>query len=110
MRNTVSFHYAAPLVVVSDEDGVLSVQGADWFLDLLRTISGVDLDQNAVREDRGVVVRARCARRRYWIGLSTMGEHEWVAHVHHHSFAWAPEVQLGGTAHGWSAKSITPCA
>lgn len=98
MRNTVSFHYPAPLVVVSDEDGVLSIEGAGWFLDLLRTIRGIDLDQKVVQEDWGVVVRARRAGRSYWIGLSTMGEHEWIAHVHHHSFAWLQRLSPGGRA------------
>lgn len=98
MRNTVIFHHSAPLVVVSDEDGVLSVEGAGWFLDLLGTIPGIDLDQDVVQEDWGVVVRARRAERSFWIGLSTMGEHEWVAHVHHDSFAWLQRFSAGGRA------------
>jgi len=87
MQNTVGFHYPAPLVVVSESDGILSVAGAGWFLDLLGTIRGIDVDRKVVQEDWGVVVFARHAGRCYWIGLGTMRNHEWLAHVHHHPFA-----------------------
>jgi hypothetical protein len=89
MRNTVSFQYRAPMVVVSDEDGVVGVEGAGWFLDIIRTIPGIDLDQSVVQEDWGVVIPARLAGRSYWIGLSSTGdEHDWVAHVRPHALAW----------------------
>lgn len=99
MRNTVSFHYPAPLVVVSDEDGVLSVEGAGWFLDMIRTIPGIDVEQSVLQEDWGVVVRVRLAGRSYRVGLSFTGnEHDWVAHVRHHSFAWLERFSPGGRA------------
>lgn len=99
MRNTVSFHLAAPLAVVSDEDGVLRVAGADWFLDTLRTIPGIELDQRLVQEDWGVIVCAHRDGRRYRIGLSSAGhEHEWVAHVRPRSFAWVERFSPGGRA------------
>lgn len=98
MRNTVTFHHPAPAAVVPDEDGVLGIEGAGWFLDLLGTIPGIELERDVVQEDWGIVVRARRAGRSYWIGLSTMGKDEWVAHVHHDSFAWLQRFSAGGRA------------
>jgi hypothetical protein len=98
MRNTVRFQYPAPLVVVSDEDGVLSVEGAGWFLDMIKTIPGINLDQGVVQEDWGVVVCAHRTGRSYRIGLSSTGyEHEWVAHVRHH-LAWLERFSPRGRA------------
>lgn len=99
MRTTVSFHHPASLVVVSDEDGVLSVAGAGWFLDTIRTIPGIELDQRLVQEDWGVIVRAHRGGRRYRIGLSSAGhEHEWVAQVRPRSFAWLERFSPGARA------------
>jgi hypothetical protein len=99
MRTTVRFRHPAPLVVVSDEDGVLSVAGADWFLDALRTIPGIELDQRLVQEDWGVIVRAHRGGRRCRIGLSSAGhEHEWVAHICPRSFAWLERFSPGARA------------
>ncbi|MGC3998744.1 MAG: hypothetical protein QM767_15335 [Anaeromyxobacter sp.] len=98
MRNTVTFHHPAPLVFVSEEDGVLSIAGAGWFLELLRTISGLDLDHEVTQEDWGVVARASRAGCRFWIGLSGLGQHESMAHVHHHSLAWLQRLSPGGRA------------
>jgi len=97
MRNTVSFRFPAPLIVLSDDDGVVSVQGAGWFLALVRTIPGLELEPAPVQEDWGVLVGARRAGRRYWIGLSSSGsEHEWIARVSHHS--WLQRFRPEGRA------------
>lgn len=96
MRTTVRFRHPAPLVVVSDEDGVLSVAGAAWFLDTIRTIPGIELDPRLVQEDWGVIVRAHRGGRCFHIGLSSSGhEHEWVAHVRPRSFAWLERFSPG---------------
>jgi hypothetical protein len=50
MRNTVAFQYPGPLAVVSAEEGILSVDGAGWFVHVLRTIPGLDLDE-VIQED-----------------------------------------------------------
>ncbi len=96
MRNTVTFQYPAPLIVVPGTEDVLSVEGAGWFLGLLGTTPGIELDQEVAQEDWGVAIFARHVGRRYWIGLSAMGEHEWLAHVHRHPFAWRQWFSPGG--------------
>lgn len=98
MRNTVTFRYPAPRAVVSDEDGVLPVEGAGWFVALLGNVPGLELDAKPVQEDWGVAILARRGGRSFWLGLSAMGEHEWVVHVHHGSFAWLQRLSSGGRA------------
>jgi hypothetical protein len=98
MRNTVTFKFPAPIVAAPDYEGILGVEGATWFFDLLRSIPGLDVEAELVQEDWGVVVFAQRGGRSFWIGLSAMEEHEWVAHVHHGSFAWLQRFSSAGKA------------
>lgn len=90
MRTNVTFHHSAEFVRLSDEDGILAVGGAQWFVSLLRLVTGLQIEEDLVQEDWGVVIRARRDRKSFWIGLSMWpgGEHAWLAHFHHGSFAW----------------------
>jgi hypothetical protein len=90
MRNSVIFRHPAGFVPLSYEDGVLAVSGAQWFIPLLRQVPGLQIDDELCQEDWGVVVFARRERKKFWIGLSFWpdGEHLWLAHFHHGSFAW----------------------
>lgn len=109
MRNTVKFCHPEPW---SDADGVLGVEGAGWFAELLRKLPGVVVDPELVQEDWGVVVLARHDGRNFWLGLNAMGEHEWLAHVHHGSFAWLQRFSAEGKPRGarWFVSSIASCA
>lgn len=97
MRNNVTFRH--PAEFVETEEGILSIDGVAWFVDLLRRIDGLGVDATLCQEDWGVVVFAQRAGKRFWIGLSLWPEDEpaWLAHVHHHSFARAFDQRL---AHG----------
>lgn len=97
MRNTVQFSYAAPFVAAGS-DGIVGVAGAGWFVDLLQRIPGLEIDPELVQEDWGVVVLARRAGRRFWIGLGATEGHEWIAHVHHGPFAWLQRLASAGKA------------
>jgi hypothetical protein len=112
VRTYVTFRHSALFVPVSDEDGILSVQGADWFVSLLRRIAGLELQTDLCQEDWGVVVFAERAGKKFWIGLSAEEEGAWLAHVHHGSWAllqrWSTagdrELQrLVGDLHGMLA-------
>src|SRR5687768_8224690 len=98
MRNNVTFRYPAEFVTVSEDDGILSVAGADWFVSLLRRIAGLSVRSELCQEDWGVVVFAERGGKRFWIGLSFWPEDEpaWLAHFHHHSFAWLQRWSAAG--------------
>ena len=85
MFTNVTFHCPREFVPVSDEDGILSVRGAEWFVALLGQIPEIEVKSELCQEDWGVVVFAKCGRSRFWIGLSAFpeGDANWIAHVHH---------------------------
>jgi len=97
MRNNVTFRYPAEFIPVSDDDGILATTGADWFVALLRRIDGLSVQNDLCQEDWGVVVFVERDGRRFWVGLSLWtGESAWLAHFHHHSFAWLQRWSAAG--------------
>lgn len=100
MRTNVIFHHPAEFVVVSAEEGILSVDGADWFVSLLARVSGLEIERELCQEDWGVVAFAQRNGRRFWIGLSLWPDEEqmWLAHFHHHSFAWLQKWSASGNS------------
>src|SRR5689334_22419672 len=70
VRINVTFRYPAEFVPLSDEDGILAVPGAEWFVKLLRRVPGLELDEQLCQEDWGVVIFGRRAAKKFWIGLS----------------------------------------
>ncbi len=98
MRTYVSFRHPAEFVPFSENDGILAVGGAQWFVSLLQRVPGLQLDERVCQEDWGVVVFAKRNQKRFWIGLSMWpdGEHAWLAHVHHGSFAWLQRLSSSG--------------
>lgn len=98
MRNNVSFRHPAEFVAVSDEDGILAVAGAQWFVSLLRRVPDLKIDEELCQEDWGVVICARRDQKKFWIALSMWpaGEHAWLVHCHHGSFAWLQRISSSG--------------
>lgn len=98
MRNNVTFRYPAQFIPVSADDGILSVKAADWFVSLLRRVDGLSVKTDLCQEDWGVVVFAERIGKRFWIGLSFWPDDEsaWLAHFHHHSFAWLQRWSAAG--------------
>lgn len=98
MRNYAIFHYLPEFGADSDEDGILTVEGAKWFLKLLRRIPEIHVDENLCQEDWGVVFFANRDCGRFWIGLSLWpdGECAWLVHLHHHAFAWLQKLSRAG--------------
>ncbi len=98
MRNNITFRYPAEFVPISEDEGILSVTGATWFVSLLQRIDGLSLQSALCQEDWGVVVFAERGGKRFWIGLSPGPEDEqgWLAHFHHHSFAWLQRWSMAG--------------
>jgi hypothetical protein len=98
MRTNVSFCHPAEFVADENGDDVLSVNGAGWFADLLREIPELEVDGELCQEDWGVVVRVKRHGKHFWIGLSLWpdGESQWLAHVHHGSFAWLQSFRSSG--------------
>ena len=88
MRTSVTFRHPAEFVGDSDDGGgILAVSGAYWFVELLRRVPRLQIDQNLCQEDWGVVVFARRNSKHFWIGLSAWNsEGAWLAHFHHGSF------------------------
>jgi hypothetical protein len=89
MRNNVTFQYPAEFVPVPEDDGILSVAGTEWFIQLLQRIDHLSVEKELCQEDWGVVAFAQRNGKRFWVGVSFWpeGEHAWIAHFHHHSFA-----------------------
>lgn len=98
MRTNVIFRHPAEFVSVAAEDGILSAQGADWFVSLLRQIPGLEVEPCLFQEDWGVVAFVRRGGKRFWIGLSLWPDEEqmWLAHFHHHSSAWLQKLSASG--------------
>lgn len=97
MRTNVTFQYPAKFVPLSDEDGILAVGGAQWFVALLRRVAGLEIKDDLCQEDWGVVLFARRDQMRFWIGLSAWdSENEWLAHFHHGSLAWLQRFSRSG--------------
>ena len=98
MRKNVTFRHPAEFVPVSGGDGILATAGAGWFVPLLRRIDGLSVQGELCQEDWGVVVFAERSGKRFWIGLSFWpdGEQAWLAHFHHHSFAWLQRRSAAG--------------
>ena len=98
MRTNVSFRHPADFVPVSEEDGILAVNGAHWFVDLLRRVPDLWIDEDLCQEDWGVVILARRNENKFWIGLSMWvdGEHSWLAHCHHGSTALLQRLSYSG--------------
>jgi hypothetical protein len=98
MRNHVTFRCPEPFVPFSDEDGILSAKGVEWFATLLRRIPSLEIDPKFCQEDWGVVFFVTRNRKRFWIGLSMWpeGDGAWLAHTHHHSFAWLQRFTASG--------------
>jgi hypothetical protein len=96
MRTYVTFRHPAPFVPVSDDDGILSVKGADWFVALLRQVRDLELRADLCQEDWGIVAFAERTARKFWIGLSWWEEGAWVAHFHHGSWAWLQRFSPSG--------------
>jgi hypothetical protein len=98
MRTNVTFRHPAEFVPLSDEDGILAVRGAQWFASILRRVPGLKLDEELCQEDWGVVVFVKRHAKCFWIGLSYWSEGEWLAHLHHGSFAWVQRLSASGNA------------
>lgn len=97
MRNNVSFLYPEEFEPVSDEDGILSTQGAKWFVALLQQIADIQVETELCQEDWGVVIFVRRNQKRFWIGLGMCeSDYAWLAHVHHHSFALYQRLSRSG--------------
>jgi hypothetical protein len=100
MRTNVIFSHPAELAAVSTEDGILSADNADWFASLLRNIPRLEIEPELCQEDWGVVAFAQRDGKRFWVGLSSWPDEEqmWLAHFHHHSFAWLQKWSASGNS------------
>jgi len=98
MRNNVTFRHPAEFISSSENDGILATRGADWFVSLLRRIDALSVQSELCQEDWGVVIFVERGGKRFWIGLSQWpeGEQAWLAHFHHHSFAWLQRRSAAG--------------
>jgi hypothetical protein len=96
MRTYVTFRHPGPFVRVSGDDGILSVEGADWFVALLRQVRDLEVRAELCQEDWGVVAFTARAARRFWIGLAVEEDRAWMAHFHHGSWAWLQRFSPSG--------------
>src|SRR5438309_4777513 len=100
MRTNVAFRHSAEFVSLAEEDGILAVGGAAWFVALLERVPGLQREAELCQEDWGVVVFVARNRKRFWVGLSAWpeGEHAWLAHIHHRSLPWLQRLTSSGKA------------
>jgi hypothetical protein len=99
MRTNVIFRHPAEIVRLSDADGILAIDGAQWFVALLRRVPGLEIDPDLCQEDWGVVLYARRKQKQFWIGLSMWDtERAWLAHFHHGSTAWMQRLSSSGNS------------
>lgn len=97
MRTNVVFRYPADFFALSLDDGVLSTNGAQWFVALLKQVDGLIVDEKLCQEDWGVVVFAQRHSKSFWIGLSAWSDDQWLAHFHHGSWAWLQRFSPSAT-------------
>lgn len=83
MRTQVVFRHPAEFIPYTESDGILGVQGADWFVAILKRIDKCIVGAELCQEDWGAVIYAQRAGKRFWIGLSFFDHGAWIAHVHH---------------------------
>ena len=91
-RTYVTFRHPAEFVPYGD--GVVAVDGAQWFAALLRSVPGLAIEDDLRQEDWGVVVSARRNRKKVWIDLSYWDEGAWLAHIHRD--AWFQRLSSSG--------------
>ena len=98
MHNSVTFQHPAEFVSALEDNGILATGAAGWFVALLGRVDGLLVQSELCQEDWGVVVFAERASKRFWIGLSggPRDEPGWLAHFHHHSFAWLQRWSTAG--------------
>ncbi len=96
MRNNVTFRHPAEFVTSEEAEGVLVVGGAAWFSEILSRIEALVIHGEPIQEDWGVVFFTNRDGCRFWIGISAWDEGAWIAHVHHHSFAWMQRLTPRG--------------
>ena len=94
----MTFRHPARFVPLTEEDNILAVGGANWFVALLERIPGLRVDPNLCQEDWGVVAFVQRDKKRFWVGLSAWpeGEHAWLAHVHRRSLSWLQSLRPSG--------------
>jgi hypothetical protein len=90
----VTFKYPAPYVGAPKSEDILGIEGATWFVEILRRIPSIEIDPELVQEDWGILVWVRRGGKAFWIGLSSEGDEAWIAHVHHD--AWIQRVTPSG--------------
>ena len=100
MRTYVTFRYPTEFDSATDAAGILAVSGVQWFVELLRRVADLQIDDvdEHCQQDWGVVLYARREDKKFWIGLSIWeGEHSWLSHFHHDSFfAWLQRLSSSG--------------
>ena len=97
MRTNVTFRHPAEFIPLSDEDGILAVGGARWFVALLRRVPGLQIEEGLCQEDWGVVLFVRFDHKKFWIGLSAWdSQNGWLSHFHRGSFAWLQRLSSSG--------------
>jgi hypothetical protein len=89
MRTNVTFRHPAEFMPLSNNDAILAVGGAQWFVALLGRVPGLQIEEDLCQEDWGVVLFVQRDHKKFWIGLSAWdSENGWLSHFHHGSFAW----------------------
>jgi hypothetical protein len=83
VRNHVTFRYPAEFVSAADFDGIMSIDGAGWFVELLRKVPRLAIDPELCQEDWGVVVFGARDGFTFWFGFGCRDDEEWLAHVNH---------------------------
>lgn len=86
IRNHVTFRHPAEFVESDDFEGILSTEGAGWFVELLASVPRLAVDPKLCQEDWGVAIFADRDAYSFWVGLSPWDEGAWLAHVHHGGF------------------------
>ncbi|QDV75686.1 hypothetical protein [Botrimarina mediterranea] len=93
MRTNVCFRYPAPFVPVPDNELLLSTDGAIWFVDLLRKVPNLQINEELCQEDWGVVVFVNRNSARYWVGIGRLqdqNEGDWLAFFNPSPLSWLP--------------------
>jgi len=97
MLTYVTFYNPVPFVDSPSAEGILGVDGARWFAAILRSVPGLQIDEDLCQEDWGVVIFAQRHGKKFWIGLSSWSaDNAWIAHIHHGHFAWLQRLTTSG--------------
>jgi len=100
MHTDVRFFYVAPFVAAQEDEAIFGVAGAGWFVDLLKRIPNLTVNEDLCQEDWGVIVFMQRNGKKFTVGIAPCfdrsEENEWWSQFSHAPLAWIQRASRSG--------------